>query len=114
MSTLIVVDDPDDWGGGADGIPGVAVVPARSYLTDPAYGEDRAARVFNLCRSYRYQSFGYYISLLAEARGPPPPPRARPAGAPRRAPTGRGRAPARWRTCSRRRWCRSSPRTSHP
>lgn len=73
MSTLIVVDAADDW-------PvveaGLTVVPARSYLTDPAYGEDRAARVFNLCRSYRYQSLGYYVSLLAEARGHHPWPRA--------------------------------------
>jgi glutathione synthase/RimK-type ligase-like ATP-grasp enzyme len=52
------------------------VVPARTYLTDPAYGEDRSARVFNLCRSYRYQSLGYYVSLLAEARGHKPLPHA--------------------------------------
>ena len=66
MSTMIVVDDPGDWPMGGDG---VTIVPARSYLTDPTFGEDRAARVFNLCRSYRYQSLGYYVSLLAEARG---------------------------------------------
>jgi len=29
----------------------------------------KGARVFNLCRSYRYQSTGYYVSLLAAARG---------------------------------------------
>ena len=29
----------------------------------------RGAKVFNLCRSYRYQSLGYYVSLLAAARG---------------------------------------------
>ena len=28
--------------------------------------------MFNLCRSYRYQSIGYYVSLLAEARGHKP------------------------------------------
>lgn len=73
MSTLIVVDDPDDWPvGGA----GLTVVPARSYIAEAAYGEDRAARVVNLCRSYRYQSMGYYVSLLAEARGHKPWPRA--------------------------------------
>ena len=27
------------------------------------------AKVFNLCRSYRYMSSGYYVSLLAGARG---------------------------------------------
>jgi glutathione synthase/RimK-type ligase-like ATP-grasp enzyme len=54
----------------------VTVVPARAYLTDPAFGGDRTARVFNLCRSYRYQTLGYYVSLLAEARGHKPLPRA--------------------------------------
>jgi glutathione synthase/RimK-type ligase-like ATP-grasp enzyme len=31
--------------------------------------------VFNLCKSYRYQSSGYYVSLLAEARGHKPLPK---------------------------------------
>ncbi len=31
-------------------------------------------KLFNLCRSYRYQSSGYYVSLLAEARGHKPQP----------------------------------------
>lgn len=75
MSTLIVVDDPDDWPPAADEA-GLTIVPARSYLTEPAYGEDRSARVFNLCRSYDYQSLGYYVSLLADARGHKPWPRA--------------------------------------
>ncbi len=72
MSILIVVDNPRDW---PLDIPGVSVVPARSYLTDPAYGEGRSVKVFNLCRSYRYQSLGYYVTLLAEARGHRPLPR---------------------------------------
>ncbi|PWB53192.1 MAG: RimK family alpha-L-glutamate ligase [Nitrosomonadales bacterium] len=73
MSILIVVNNPRDW---PLDIPGVAVVPARAYLTDPAYGGERFARVFNLCKTYRYQSLGYYVSLLAEARGHKPLPRA--------------------------------------
>ena len=72
MSILVVVNTPRDW---PLDIPGVTVVPARAYLTDPAFGEDRFARVFNLCKSYRYQSLGYYVSLLAEARGHRPMPR---------------------------------------
>ena len=72
MSNLIVVNNPRDW---PLDIPGVTVVPARAYLTDPAYGEGRSLKVFNLCRSYRYQSLGYYVSLLAEARGHKPLPR---------------------------------------
>jgi glutathione synthase/RimK-type ligase-like ATP-grasp enzyme len=73
MSNLIVVNNPRDW---PLDIPGVTVVPARAYLTDPAYGGEHAARVYNLCKSYRYQTFGYYVSLLAEARGHKPLPRA--------------------------------------
>ncbi|HEU0234554.1 MAG TPA: RimK family protein [Gallionella sp.] len=72
MSNLIVVNNPHDW---PLDIPGVTVVPARAYLSDPAYGGDCTARVFNLCKSYRYQTFGYYVSLLAEARGHKPLPR---------------------------------------
>ena len=73
MSILVVVNNPRDW---PLAVSGVTVVPARAYLTDPAYGSDRSARVFNLCKSYRYQSLGYYVSLLAEARGHKPLPRA--------------------------------------
>jgi glutathione synthase/RimK-type ligase-like ATP-grasp enzyme len=65
--TLIVVSDLGDW---PLDVPGARVVAAQAYLTDPAFSEeDREVRVFNLCRSYRYQSLGYYVSLLAEARG---------------------------------------------
>ena len=69
MAILIVTNSPKDWPGDIDG---AQVVDARSYLTEPAYSDLRAAKVFNLCRSYRYQSTGYYVSLLAEARGHKP------------------------------------------
>lgn len=69
---LCVVDDPGQW---PVDLPGVAVVQARAYLTDPAYSALRHCRVYNLCRSYRYQTAGYYVSLLAEARGHKPLPR---------------------------------------
>lgn len=69
MSNLIVVDKPKNW---PLEISGVKVVPAREYITDPMYSEMRGVKVFNLCRSYRYQSNGYYVSLLAEARGHKP------------------------------------------
>ncbi len=72
MNILVVVNNARDW---PLEVPGVQVVPARAYLTDPAWGEERHARVFNLCKSYRYQSLGYYVSLLAEARGHRPLPR---------------------------------------
>ncbi len=66
MATLVVVNDPKDW---SLDIPGVLVVSARAYLTDESYSNLRPAKVFNLCKSYRYQSAGYYVSLLAAARG---------------------------------------------
>ena len=73
MSILIVVDDPEDWPLAEDN--GLAVVGALRYLADPAYGDDRAARVCNLCSPTHYQSLGYYVSLLADARGHQPWPR---------------------------------------
>lgn len=70
--SLFVVDNPSRW---SFEVPGVEVVAARKYLTDPQYSTLRNVRVFNLCRSYRYQSAGYYVSLLAEARRHKPLPR---------------------------------------
>lgn len=69
MAILIVVNNPKDW---HSEFPGCEVVSARSYLTDPQYGTRRGLKVFNLCRSYRYQSLGYYVSLLGTARGHKP------------------------------------------
>ncbi len=69
MPILIVVNDTRQW---RLEIPNVEVVDARSYLTQPEYSEMRGVKLYNLCRSYRYQSAGYYVSLLAEARGHKP------------------------------------------
>lgn len=67
MRKIVVVNYLEDWG--FDHLEEVEVVAAKSYLTDPSFLEIKNARVFNLCRSYKYQSTGYYVSLLAEARG---------------------------------------------
>lgn len=69
MAILIVVNNPGDW---PLRIPGADVVAAKSYLTEARFSELRGAKVFNLSRSYRYQSLGYYVSLLAGARGHKP------------------------------------------
>ena len=71
MSILMVVNDPDSW---PLSIPGVEVVAARRYISDPVFHRLNYARVFNLCKSYSYQNLGYYVSLLAEARGHRPQP----------------------------------------
>lgn len=66
MNILLVLNNPDSW---PLLIPGVEVIAARDYLTQPKWSALRSAKVFNLCKSYKYQSVGYYVSLLAEARG---------------------------------------------
>jgi glutathione synthase/RimK-type ligase-like ATP-grasp enzyme len=71
MAVLIVVEKPELW---RWEVPQARMVSARDYLTDPEFVEMKRAKVFNLCRSYGYQSIGYYVSLLAEARGHKPMP----------------------------------------
>ncbi len=69
---LIVVSHLADW---PHQLAGTRVVSAQQYLTDASFGaEQKRVRVFNLCRRYAYQSAGYYVSLLAEARGHRPQP----------------------------------------
>ena len=50
-------------------IEGVEVITPKYYLTQPELSTEKNVRVFNLSNDYRYQSKGYYVSLLAEARG---------------------------------------------
>jgi glutathione synthase/RimK-type ligase-like ATP-grasp enzyme len=63
---LIIVNTPAEW---TFDTPDARVVSAWDYLTDPEFTTMKKAKVFNLCRSYAYQSYGYYVSLLAAARG---------------------------------------------
>ncbi len=69
MRNVIVVDDPEEW---PIKIKGVELCSARDYLTQESFRKSRNIKVFNLCKSYRYQSFGYYVSLLASARAHKP------------------------------------------
>jgi glutathione synthase/RimK-type ligase-like ATP-grasp enzyme len=66
LSFLLVVDRSQEW---PFEIPRSSVVTARAYLTDPVAGSAIDAEVINLSRASRYQRRGYYVSLLAEARG---------------------------------------------
>jgi glutathione synthase/RimK-type ligase-like ATP-grasp enzyme len=67
MSRLvIVVEKPSDWGALH---PSADVVAAADYLRGAAGNESERTQVINLCRSYKYLGTGYYVSLLAEARG---------------------------------------------
>lgn len=66
MDSIIIVNNPKEV---FFKIENVEVVAARAYLTESKYAEMRNVRIYNLCKSYRYQSVGYYVSLLANARG---------------------------------------------
>lgn len=50
-------------------IEGVTVALASDYLGQEIFQKERGLRIYNLCSSYSYQSIGYYVSLLAMARG---------------------------------------------
>ncbi len=69
---LFVINRAEHW---PFVIPGGRVVTARQYLTDPEFANLKGVRVINLCRSFAYQTNGYYVSLIAEARGHKPLPR---------------------------------------
>ncbi|MCA9179479.1 MAG: RimK-like ATPgrasp N-terminal domain-containing protein, partial [Planctomycetales bacterium] len=60
MSIILVAESKDDWLGHLEGLQ---TVDPRDYLADPGAHAKRGARVYNLCRSYAYQSLGYYVSL---------------------------------------------------
>lgn len=65
MQKLIIVEKPEAWSIALDD---VEVISPEQYISVAVYQETKRLRVINLCESYQYQSLGYYVSLLAEAR----------------------------------------------
>ena len=65
-TTVIVLENPSKWD---FKIEGVEIVKGIDYLTDPAFLNRKRLKILNLCKSYSYQSTGYYVSLVAAARG---------------------------------------------
>lgn len=63
---LLVVESAQD---ALEAPPNLRSADADDYLSNPEFGKRGRFHLINLCRSYRYQSVGYYVSLLAEARG---------------------------------------------
>jgi glutathione synthase/RimK-type ligase-like ATP-grasp enzyme len=70
MKTVVVADQNQNWFEISD----ATVLTARGYLGETESGNEGAVRMLNLCRTGRYQGRGYYVSLLAEARGQRPVP----------------------------------------
>lgn len=66
IKNIIVINRPHNWP-----FPDVnaKVITVKDYINQPEYQNNPDLRVFNLCSSYKYQSYGYYVSLLASARG---------------------------------------------
>lgn len=66
MPKLIVIEKPGQW---QFAFEDVEVLTPAQYIANPSYQESKNLKVINLCEDYQYQSLGYYVSLLAEARG---------------------------------------------
>lgn len=49
-------------------ISGVPIISSQDFFSDQHY-QNHALKIINLCGSYGYQNAGYYVSLLASARG---------------------------------------------
>ena len=63
---FIVINQPGKWI-----FPDVnaEVISVKDYINNPFFQTNSNIRIFNLCSSYQYQSYGYYVSMLASARG---------------------------------------------
>src|SRR5258706_13305246 len=66
MPKLVVVEKPENW---KFSLEDVDLVTPDDYTTNESFQSEKNLKVLNLCKSYQYQSEGYYVSLLAEARG---------------------------------------------
>ncbi len=66
MKSIIVIENVKRW---PLALKGATVVAAKDYLVGGEWAGRRGVRVYNFCRTYGYQTVGYYVSLLAAARG---------------------------------------------
>lgn len=66
MRNIIIVDQLKNW---TFNTPDIEVMEAATYLRHNISLMAGRVRIFNFCRSLRYQSLGYYVALIAEARG---------------------------------------------
>jgi glutathione synthase/RimK-type ligase-like ATP-grasp enzyme len=65
MPKIIITENPEKWDITTEG---AQIISPSDYFSDKVYQESKAFKIVNLCRSHQYQSLGYYVSLLAEAR----------------------------------------------
>lgn len=65
LTNIIIVDNPKKW---ILQIEDVEIMSTTDFIHNIGNVADIRARIFNLSNIYRYQSLGYYVSLLAAAR----------------------------------------------
>ncbi len=65
-TNVIVINQPYKW---SFMEVEAKIITVKEYISNPVYQNSTEFRIFNLCSSYKYQSYGYYVSLLASARG---------------------------------------------
>jgi len=65
-NNIFVINKPYKWNN-----PDInaKIISVKDYINNPDYQNSSDFKIFNLCSSYKYQSYGYYVSLLASARG---------------------------------------------
>jgi len=66
IKNIIVVNQPRTW---HFTDVNAKIISVKEYISNENYHTNNSLRIFNLCSSYQYQSYGYYVSLLASARG---------------------------------------------
>ncbi len=66
MPKVVITENPNNWD---ITLENVSIITPAEYLSSSQYQNAKNLKVINLCKSYQYQSLGYYVSLLAEARG---------------------------------------------
>jgi hypothetical protein len=66
MSILIITDKKESWDIDQEQ---AEIITHKEYISSRAYQPPHKFKIINLCKSFQYQSLGYYVSLLAEARG---------------------------------------------
>ncbi|GIX42763.1 MAG: ribosomal protein S6 modification protein [Leptospiraceae bacterium] len=72
MSIYIVIDKKQNKNIIKENKSLYTIITAKEYITNSSFLDEKKAYIINLCSSYKYQSIGYYVSLLAEARNHKP------------------------------------------
>lgn len=68
MKTIIVTENPTFWKKILSKVPDIEFETPNSYLTNFENKSKSKQKIINLCSKYTYQSTGYYVSLLGQAR----------------------------------------------